>query len=142
MLLYNMLYSSKPYSSLIIHMYIYICIYIYQVNFGVEMEQCGGCRFARYCSRQCQRRAWRHGYHAMWCTDCQRAYEPGRRARREHRQTFYGYITEEIFSQWRQRLLTFRGSDEVREAIPPLTLRPRPDEAPSDGQARSSHQDA
>ena len=48
MLLYNMLYSSKPYSSLIIH------IYIYQVNFGVEMEQCGGCRFARYCSRQCQ----------------------------------------------------------------------------------------
>jgi len=66
--------------------------------FGADLQQCAGCHFARYCSRICQRHDWRNG-HSLWCPEITRAYA-ARRARRNHRQTYYGVIEEATFNEW------------------------------------------
>ncbi|KAJ0395574.1 hypothetical protein P43SY_000682 [Pythium insidiosum] len=35
---------------------------------GARLQRCSGCRLARYCSRQCQRRDWTDGLHALECS--------------------------------------------------------------------------
>lgn len=41
------------------------CYYCF--NKGAPLERCSGCKFARYCSRACQRASWTSAYHNDEC---------------------------------------------------------------------------
>jgi sulfatase maturation enzyme AslB (radical SAM superfamily) len=72
---------------------------------SVNMQKCSGCQFARYCSTDCQRDDWRAsgGNHRAMCQSIGQAFI-GHVERREHRQVYYGLLTEERYTAWQNML--------------------------------------
>ena len=61
-----------------------------------RMRMCGNCRFARYCSRRCQRNCW-YDHHRCVCPSICAAYD---RTRRSNRRNYYGHISAYEFYKW------------------------------------------
>ena len=62
-----------------------------------RMQQCGGCRFARYCSGRCLSAGWYNG-HREECAELRDAFP--RDVDRLHLSNAYGYLSRYDFELW------------------------------------------
>ena len=65
----------------------------------MKMKTCGRCRFARYCSKQCQKADWPE--HKLVCSECQDAWKHKTRRRTEVQ---YGVVKPDMWVQVQTRL--------------------------------------
>lgn len=71
-----------------------VCGY-HQLHHEDKLKKCMGCKYARYCSRACQRQHWREHKHV--CRQLPEIYQ----ARRSHRQFYFGELDEGNYNHWK-----------------------------------------
>jgi len=76
-------------------------VYAYhQTHICGPMKKCAGCKFARYCSRECQKQDWKR-VHKQHCGSIAQVCGQWANQKRAHCQMSYGLLSEAEYEQWK-----------------------------------------
>ena len=66
----------------------------------MDMQQCVGCRFMKYCSKKCQKKNWKT--HKACCGAISTAFA----GQKSDKQVYYGFLDEAEYARWRDALMS------------------------------------
>ena len=85
------------------HMCVLFVYAYHQTHICGPMQKCAGCRFARYCSKECQKQDWKR-VHKQHCCSIAQVCGQWANQKRDHRQMSYGLLSTFEYEQWQTSL--------------------------------------